>query len=309
MLGHDAPAARPRRPRCARSPGRRRDAHRGGVGRMQLDERLVLERGLQLVGALGQAPLVDEQRIREEHEPALPLGRGSRRASHRGPRANGPPRRWRPHRPAHAPSRAARRALDRAAGLAVGDGRADRLVTHAPFARPHQPAHLLVDLVERLEAEVAAARERHAREDLPVGEADAVASADRAQPLTAPLPGGDVPVLLEEGARRQERVGVALERAELERLHDLDRHVVERAAHEVGIGHVAQRIDADQEQHVDLAVRARPQDAHRVAPGLAVHQRTPHPLDVVDLAASSARRAAATGAPPRAARRGRSPAA
>ena len=197
--------------------------------------------------------------------------------------------------------------LDRAARLTVGDGRADRVVAPAPLARPHQPAHLLVQLVERLEPEVAAAGEGHAREDLPVGEADAVAPADRPQPLTSAFPRGDVPVLLEEGARGQERVGVALERPELEALHDLHGHVVEGPAHEVAVGQVAQRVDADQEQHVDLAVGARPQDAHRVAARLAVHQRPPRPLDVVDLAASRGRRAAATDARRPAARRGRSP--
>ena len=48
------------------------EPERGRIGRMHLDERLVLERRLQLVGPLGQAPFVDEQRIGEEHEPASP---------------------------------------------------------------------------------------------------------------------------------------------------------------------------------------------------------------------------------------------
>ena len=126
------------------------------------------------------------------------------------------------------------------------------------------------------------------------------------QPLAAAFPGRDMPVLLEEGARRQERVGEALERPELQPLHDLHGHVVEGPTHEVGVGQVAQRVDADQEQHVDLAVGARPQDAHRVAPGLAA-SRPPGALDLVDLvhrAATGQQRRMHAG---HAARLGRSP--
>ena len=58
-------------------------------------------------------------------------------------------------------------------------------------------------------------------------------------------------------------------------------HVLERPARERGVRGVAQRIDADQEQHVDLAVGAGPQDRVRVAAGLAVHDRAPDGLDIV----------------------------
>ena len=80
------------------------------VGRVHLDERLVLERRLQLVGALGQTPLVDEQRIREQL--ACPPRAGSAVAAAGSPaarrrRRSAPPR----AAPAAGPSpRGARRA-------------------------------------------------------------------------------------------------------------------------------------------------------------------------------------------------------
>ena len=52
----------------ARSPSA---SDRAAASRVELYERLVLERRLQLVGPLGQAPFVDEQRVGEEHEPPV----------------------------------------------------------------------------------------------------------------------------------------------------------------------------------------------------------------------------------------------
>ena len=75
-----------------------------------------------------------------------------------------------------------------------------------------------------------------------------------------------------------------LEVPQLERLHHLDRHVLQCTARERRVGSVAQRVDADQEQHVDLAIGARPQDRVRVAARLAVEDRPPRGLDLAGIA-------------------------
>ncbi len=224
------------------SPGRR--AHQGpgpvddpqpvGVRGMDLHERLLGERRLQLVGTIGEPALIDEQRVREETE---------------------------------------------AVGGPNGLGGAHR---QRDLARRQQAGHLLVQFIEGLEPEVAPARERHAREDLPVGQRDALGPADRVHQLAASLPRGHVTRLLQEGRGGQERVDEGLERSELQPLHDLVGHVLERAQGEVRVGGIPQRIHADEQQDVDLAVGAGLEDGVGVPAGRTVHHRPPHGLHLVE---------------------------
>jgi hypothetical protein len=137
-----------------------------------------------------------------------------------------------------------------------------------------------MELVERLEPQVTAAREREAREDLPVGPRHPERVANALQALASTLPRGHVPLLLEEGSCRQERIRIAREGAELERLHHLARHVLQGPSGERRVRVVAERVHADQEQHVDLPVRRRLQD---LAPALAPVgevERSPDGLDL-----------------------------
>ena len=143
----------------------------------------------------------------------------------------------------------------------AGAGPGRRAVGRLP--RGPQRRHLVVQLLQRVEAQVAAHGRRQPGEDLPVGPADPLGLPHRADPLAPALPVGDVAVALEEGRGRQEHVGVRLEVGELEGLHDQGRHVLERLPGERRVGHVAQRVDADQVEHVDLPLGAGPQDLDR----------------------------------------------
>ena len=204
------------------------------VGGMDLRERRIGERRLQLVGALGEPALIDEERVREQEELAVPDAGG--------------------HREGLCPQRRPR------------------------LPRRQEPAHLLVELVHGLEPEVSSAGERQTGEDLPVGTGHPERIADRVETLAAAFPGGDVPVLLEEGRGRQEHIRERLERAELERLHHLPGHVLQGTPSERRVRVVPEGVDADQEQHVDLSVGTGLEDP---APGPALG-RLERPPDVLD---------------------------
>jgi len=137
-----------------------------------------------------------------------------------------------------------------------------------------------VQFGERVEPEIAAHRRRQAGEDLPVRPAQTRGGPNRRDPLPASLPVGEMPVLLDRRGGRQEGVGERLERPELKRLDDLHGHVLQGAPSERSVGQIPKGVDADQEQHVDLARGARLEDLHRRATGFADHDRAPYGLDL-----------------------------
>ena len=146
------------------------------------------------------------------------------------------------------------------------------------LSRRQEPAHLLVELVHGLEPEVASAGERQTREDLPVWPGHPERIANGVKTLAATFPGGDVPVLLEEGRGRKEHIREWLERAELERLHHLPGHVLQGTKSERRVRVVPEGVDADQEQHVDLSAGTGLEDP---APCSALG-RLERPPDVLD---------------------------
>ncbi len=91
------------------------------------------------------------------------------------------------------------------------------------------------------------------------------------------------PSFSRNAAAGKERVGVGLERAELERLDDRTLDVLQRLRGQRRIGIVAERVDTDQEQHVDVSRRARLQDAPPVPALIADDHRTPERLDLCAL--------------------------
>ena len=150
----------------------------------------------------------------------------------------------------------------------------------AGLVRRQQAAQLGLELFEGLPAEFAAHHQGEAGEDLPVGLGDARRAPDGSEPLTAALPGGDVPPLLQIGRGGQEHVRVRLQLGELEALHHDVGHVLQRATGQRGVRGVAQRIHADAEQDVDLAGRAGLEDRHGPASLGRGHDRTPDRLDL-----------------------------
>ncbi len=233
---------------------------------------VVGERRLQLVGALGQPALVHEQRVREERQSLAGLDAGRR------------------SRPASATRERPRR------------------------SRRQELPHLLVELVQRLEAQVTAAREREAREDLPVGQGHARADRGYAR-MRWPRPSHVVtcPSFSRKAAAGRNASAKRLERAELERLHDLD---AARSAAPAGraprpgksrSGSTPTRNSTS----ISRLARTPPGSPRQSRPGSRTVERPP---DVSTSARSSCdvdrgRRAGATGARRRRARRDRSRAA
>ena len=129
-------------------------------------------------------------------------------------------------------------------------------------------AHLLVQLVERVEAEVAAARGREPREDLPVRAADPGGGAERAARAGCGPPSRS----RARRARGTTRPAGTRSRTAARSPSSSDWTTTvstfcsaRRAS--AGVGGVAERVDADQVQDVELALGRRAQDVGRVAAG------------------------------------------
>ena len=162
---------------------------------------------------------------------------------------------------------------------ALGGGRRTGGRGSTAISRAAQkPRHLLVQLVQGVEAEVAAARGREPGEDLPVRPADPGGGAERADALAAALPIAHMPVTLEERRGRQEHARVRLQVTELERLDDDGGDVLQRAAGERGVGGVAEGVDADQVEDVEFVFGSGSEDVGRAAADGLDHHGSPDGL-------------------------------